>query len=278
MMNKVIVIPCYRDTMEGTEEASLIQCSKIFGGRRDIVLAVPEKLDCSLYLKIIPSARIERFDDKFFVSVSSYSHLLLTPAFYQRFSDYDYMLIYQLDAWVFRDELDKWCAKGYEYIGAPFLLKNGRYEKIIVGNGGFSLRRIDAMLRVLQHPQAKMFPAELLWDFIRCYAGCGRYLRILVPLLKLAGLLPNTRGAYLEKIRYEKDNSEDMVFHFLSRQYTKDGLTMPDIKEAALFSIDKEPVCDVAELPFGCHAWMKGRASFWKKYIPALTENLPENV
>lgn len=264
--------------MEGTEKASLIQCSRIFGGRREIVLAVPEKLDCSLYLKIIPSARIERFDDKFFVSVSSYSHLLLTPAFYQRFSAYDYMLIYQLDAWVFRDELDEWCAKGYEYIGAPFLLKHGRYEKIIVGNGGFSLRRIDAMLRVLQHPQAKMFPAELLWDFIRCHAGCGRYLRILGPLLKLAGLLPNSRGAYLEKIRYEKYNSEDMVFHFLSRQYTKDGLIMPEMKEAMLFSIDGVPLGKFTELPFGCHAWMKDGASFWKKYIPALTENLPGNV
>ena len=107
--------------MEGTEKASLIQCSRIFGGRREIVLAVPEKLDCSLYLKIIPSARIERFDDKFFVSVSSYSHLLLTPEFYLRFSAFDYMLIYQLDAWVFAMNLINGVPEGMIISGPLFV-------------------------------------------------------------------------------------------------------------------------------------------------------------
>jgi hypothetical protein len=36
--------------------------------------------------------------------------------FYERFVAYDYMLIYQLDAYVFKDELDDWSAKGYDLL------------------------------------------------------------------------------------------------------------------------------------------------------------------
>lgn len=267
-MDCVIVIPCYRDKMDRTEEVSLLQCARIFGGRRDIVLAVPETLDCSLYLSFIPSARLEKFDDKFFTSVSSYSHLLLTPEFYLRFQKYEYMLIYQLDAWVFRDELDEWCAKGYDYIGAPFIQKFGKREKVLVGNGGFSLRRIDAILRVLGNPETRMFPSGLLLDFFRSYLAAGLYLKAFNPLLKLLGLYPNSRGDYLKKIRHEKFNSEDVVFYFLSQKFTKDGLTMPEPDEAALFSLDVEPERFFKKLPSGCHAWMKDQAPFWKGRLP----------
>lgn len=39
------------------------------------------------------------------MSVDDYSILLQSHPLYERFADFDYMLIYQLDAWVFRDEL-----------------------------------------------------------------------------------------------------------------------------------------------------------------------------
>ena len=152
-MKTVIAIPCYRKGLDREEKASLLQCSKVFGSKYDIVFCIPEDLDCSTYLDIVPHAQVKRFDNKFFSSVSTYSWLLLTPDFYLRFYEYEYMLIYQLDAWVFRDELEEWCKKGYDYIGAPFVLKSGDVESVIVGNGGFSLRRISAVLRVLQNPK-----------------------------------------------------------------------------------------------------------------------------
>lgn len=271
-MKAVIVIPCYRCEMSKEERASFLQCAEIFGDRRKIVLAAPESLDCSAYQEILPRCSVERFEDKFFASVSTYSWLLLTPEFYRRFQADDYMLIYQLDAWVFRDELDQWCEKGYDYIGAPFVLKWGHREKIIVGNGGFSLRRISAMLRVLEGDRKKMFPSALLKEFFMNHIVCGNYVRGFIPLLKMWGLFPNSRGKYLEQIRHEKYNSEDMVFYFLSRQFTDDGLTMPDIDEAACFSLDGAPERFFKKLPFGCHAWMKGDAEFWKKYITAENE------
>ena len=266
-MKSVIAIPCYREEMSREERASLVQCGKVFGNSYDIVLFVPEKLTCAAYLEIIPHARIERFENKFFTSVSTYSHLLLTPEFYLRFQEYDYMLLYQLDAWVFRDELEYWCSKGYDYIGAPFVQKYGKVEQVVVGNGGFSLRKISAMIRVLKNTERKMFPPELLKDFCKYYIAQGKYIQALKPLLRLAGLYPNNRGKYLEQIRREKFNSEDKVFTWLSRQFTDDGLTLPPLEEAVLFSLDGEPQRFFRSLPFGAHAWMKDSRAFWQDFI-----------
>jgi hypothetical protein len=36
----------------------------------------------------------------------------LSASFYERFLDTKYILIYQLDAFVFKDELQEWCDKG----------------------------------------------------------------------------------------------------------------------------------------------------------------------
>ena len=272
-MSAVIAIQCYREEMSREEKASLVQCGRIFGAKYDVVFFVPESLECSAYLEILPHARLERFEDKYFTSVSTYSWLLLSPEFYLRFQAYEYMLIYQLDAWVFRDELEYWCQKGYDYIGAPFLQKYGKVEQVVIGNGGFSLRKISAMLRVLNNTERRMFAPAQLKEFFKFYIAQGKFQQAVKPLLRMFHLYPNNRGKYLEQIRHEKYNSEDKVFTFLSCEFTDDGLSMPDVEEAALFSLDTYPDHFFRNLPFGCHAWMKGSAPFWKKDIPELSEN-----
>ena len=59
------------------------------------------------------------------------------------------MLIHQTDSYLFRDEIEEWCNKGYDYIGGPIIstLKEWSQDDINnwepkVGNGGLSLRRI----------------------------------------------------------------------------------------------------------------------------------------
>ena len=249
------------------ERAALKQCSFVFAEKRDIVFVVPENLDCSVYLEVIPTAEVKRFDDSYFADVSGYSCLLLMPDFYRCFGGYTHMLIYQLDGWVFRDELDEWCGKEYEYIGAPFYLQNGVKQLAVVGNGGVSLRNIAAMLRVLTAPEKKMFPNKLLWRFFRNYIAQCRYLCCLGPLLKIIGLLPNTRGRFLDSVRCSKLNQEDVVFYFLSREFTADGLLMAQLEDAALFSLDSTPEIFFRKLPAFCHAWRKNNPEFWKKYI-----------
>ena len=46
--------------------------------------------------------------------------MLLTADFYRRFTDYEYILIHQLDVFLFEDKLLEFCDMGYDYIGAPY--------------------------------------------------------------------------------------------------------------------------------------------------------------
>ena len=72
-------------------------------------------------------------------SIATYNALCTNNQLYNLFSDYEYMLIYQLDAFIFKDELYYWCDKGYDYIGGVEAIEN--FKKDL--NGGFSLRKIS---------------------------------------------------------------------------------------------------------------------------------------
>lgn len=163
----VIAIPVWKRLISENELVSLIQCICVLGSNPDyeIVLFGPERLDAGYYSAICGRIRkqkieIVKFDDSLFESRLSYSHLLSSKEFYGRFSDYEYMLIYQLDAWVTADKLSEWCDKGYDYIGAPWChfcrmchvgTCHGYESESMVGNGGLSLRRIDTFMNRLPY-------------------------------------------------------------------------------------------------------------------------------
>ena len=115
----------------------------------------------------------ENFDDAFFTDIHAYNTLMLSPEFYERFTAYRYILIAQLDTYIFRDELQAWCARGYDYVGAPWIVRdiyrhplmrlcsaikkryceatgkpNSQVTGNKVGNGGLSLRKVESHLRV----------------------------------------------------------------------------------------------------------------------------------
>jgi len=101
---------------------------------------------------------VKRFDPTYFSSVPAYNRLCFSSAFYRAFSEYEYMLVCQLDAWIFADRLSEWVARGYDYIGAPWCIfcrnrqacdANNRNECVgAVGNGGLSLRRVSKFAEV----------------------------------------------------------------------------------------------------------------------------------
>lgn len=134
-----IIVPIYRE-FKGTEEKSLNQLFKIINNF-DIICICPEYLDIS-FLKKYSFYEIKQLEDKNFVNIEAYNHLMLSANFYEMFTDYEFMLIYQLDAWCFRNRLKEWCNKGYDYIGAPWT--DGK-----IGNGGFSLRKISTCIKIM---------------------------------------------------------------------------------------------------------------------------------
>ena len=159
------------------------------------------------------------------------------PAFYRAFSAHRYLLIYQTDAYVFRDELMLWANKGYDYIGAPWIDKSPQTKQRIwidlnrftlgkVGNGGFCLRKIESHIHISQK-----------WGWIQ-------------NLLR---------------------KNEDFFWSVLAPKLNR-TFKIPTAKEAISFSFELAPSkayeMNGKQLPFGCHAWQKYDPAFWSNYIP----------
>jgi len=143
--------------------------------RHPVCFVAPESLDMDVYLSIAPQARCVRVaDDSLGVGrgYKGYNRMLTSAGFYAAFCDMDYVLICHPDAWVFRDEVDFWLDRGYDLVAPPWLAKRVyrtwlfkvalafvqhvlrrkselRYRLFCrIGNGGLSLRRVDAFIEV----------------------------------------------------------------------------------------------------------------------------------
>lgn len=258
----IIVIPVHKVHLTNDEILSLHQCIKILA-KHPICIVCPQGLDATEYVKILSENNttysIERFPVSFFDGIKGYNLLMLDKSFYKRFANYQYLLIYQLDAWVFSDELDYWCEMGYDYIGAPWIEEKENSELGVtgVGNGGFSLRRVQHFIDILS------------------YKGPVRN----VNQLNLEPTLKNKIYKLLYSLGYQntisyykKDETlyED-IFLSIFLANTELHAKMPDPETASLFAFEKHPsflFSKTMQLPFGCHAWRKYEyEAFWKQYI-----------
>ena len=244
------------------------QCLSVFGNYPIVLVTFPE-LDLTPYREIWEKhgreLQVELFDRSNFVSFEAYNRFCLDPRFYLRFAEYhDYMLIYQPDAWVFRDELEKWCEEGWDYVGAPWVLGDPQTAADIrfkaVGNGGFSLRKIDFCLRTLSAKGLILTPSTL--RALRDDRSCGAIVRkyFIYP----------TQGC-LRAAAKRNRIYEDTVFSL--QKYTALKARIPSPERASEFSFDFHPEAlydfTGGRLPFGCHG-LEYRAihAFWAPLIP----------
>ena len=95
----IVCVPIYKNTLSAVEWASLRQLNKILEKYQRVFVA-PQSLEFD-FGNVGEFFRVERFPDYFFHSVLSYSALMLNVDFYRRFRKYEYVLIYQTDAFVF---------------------------------------------------------------------------------------------------------------------------------------------------------------------------------
>lgn len=145
-----VVIPLYRDYIEPSERISLNQAEHILR-EYTIIFVMPEGMAFNEGDKY----RKEYFEKEHFVSIKAYNDLLLKTKFYERFAEFQYILIYQLDAFVFEDRLMYFCDLQYDYIGAPWLsgvqeYVDSQHTVWHVGNGGFSLRNVSGCINLLK--------------------------------------------------------------------------------------------------------------------------------
>ncbi|WP_051296212.1 DUF5672 family protein [Eisenibacter elegans] len=224
-------------------------------------MIAPQGLDLTAYLEVAPRLKAVFFDSSFFTSTIAYSKLLLSAFFYQTFAQYQYLLIYQLDAYVFKDELLYWCRQGYDYIGAPWLspesitknklhyfqatystVKPIRFikkrfnfsqgRKIFVGNGGFSLRNVKTHFKVCQslrhigiYLDTLEHNEDIIWSiYVPCY----------FPFYKIP--------------------HQEIALQFAFEELPQDA-----------YKLNKDA------LPFGVHAWEKYDPVFWEMFIQTLS-------
>lgn len=234
MKKVVIVIPVHQKELNKDEQKSLAQCQKILG-HYPIYFAAPDGLNPS-YFSTIKNYQVKYFDEKYFKSPKSYNQFLVTKEFYKSFQDYEYMLIYQVDTFVFSDQLLEWCEKGFDYIGAPQLnenhfnnpgYKNSMWNPLLL-NGGLSLRKISSFIRLLN------------------------IYHLFYP---------------------EWPGHEDALFSFhLRRAWPLRFLfNLPTWQTALQFAFEAEPEkcyeLNGKQLPFGCHAWEKFNPQFWSQFM-----------
>ena len=270
MLNAVI-IPIYQATVSDGEQQSLAQCCKIFV-TKPILFVAPENLDVSIYQQIAGAKKIEFvfFPEKYFRSIESYSLLLMSPLFYQRFAQFKYILIYQLDAYAFRDELDAWCDRGYDYIGAPWLKKQNddSITEAGVGNGGFSLRRVQAFLDLGRGRAPAFFSTKELMSLH--YANISKSGSALEKMLVSFKLAFKALGLRNNLAYYAKHYTEDDFWCGIAPQASI-PIRIAPFSEALKFAFESHPEYLYSkngdQLPFGCHAWLRYNPKFWETFI-----------
>ena len=256
----LILIPIYKPTLESNERIGLQQCFNVLG-HYDIVFIGPDNLNPSEPLQdFIDRSSFKGIDPKFFSSIESYNQLLLSSWFYKEFKAYDYMLIHQLDAFVFSDQLNKWMELGYSYVGAPWFKKNenGDYIKEFsgVGNGGFSLRKISHCIEVLESSK-KVFSLK---STIRTQKGYGN--RNFV----WHGFKDHLKAYRFNELHSATEFNEDKILVNAVNRF--DFFTIPEPELACDFAFERFPEylfeLNSNKLPFGCHAWWTYDINFYK--------------
>lgn len=256
----VVVIPVYRQDDTNFDRVSLAHLRKYLGGY-EIMAAGPPGLAWHR-----EEFDYEEFPAQFFRSRDDYNRLLLSEQFYRRFSAFSHILIYQLDALVFRDELAYWCRQPFDYIGATFyrdlIERVDRYKwpyaKEACCNGGFSLRCVDSFLT---HLTTRPTTAK---------AAMINLARLKVPsslrLLRYRNHLNPQRYLAHESL------NEDVYYGVFSRQIGPPlRIPPPEISNRFAYENIPDEVFERAGrvLPFGCHAWYKTDASlqFWRPHL-----------
>lgn len=242
MPTAAVVIPVYHKDLNEYEQISLRQCVSILG-RHPLIIIKPDTLDLSDWTEQYPMLQFESFNQPYFRSIRGYNELLCSEHFYDRFiENYEYILVYQLDAFVMRDSLIDWCRRGYDYVGAPQFsdVRPKRDESPTLRdrisrlfqqpllNGGLSLRRVKACRRLLSvyHLFNKQWPGNEDGFFSLHYPR-------LIPYRWL--------------------------------------MKMPGPEEAIDFAIELEPnrslTINEGRLPMGCHAWHVYDLNFWRPIL-----------
>lgn len=263
-----IVIPLsLREEITDSEKVSLQHLITNLG-RYDKYYIAADQLE----FKQIPldGIKIKRFPNKYFGSAQAHNRLMTNPFFYESFSEYKFILVYHLDSLVFSDQLLFWCNKGYDNIAPPWLTTDSSWlEKSSVGNGGFSLRKVESFI--------KLFSSREYWMSSEEFASkisekTNLPPKLVSPLAKPMAKVRALNGikVHLKQFLAREWGAEDRFISHFSNKYYTDFVTAP-VDEAMRFAFEQNPresfIRNNKKMPFGCHAYERYDVSFWEPHL-----------
>lgn len=256
-----IVIPIYKQKPDEDDLISLHQVFNVLGSY-NITFIHPKNLKLSEYQEF-SQAKFSSFDNKYFQNILGYNQLMLSENFYKSF-DKKYILIYQTDAFVFKNELDFWLEKNYDYIGAPWL----RSRKKIPFVKLFWDKTICKLKEFINFKGNKKWQKDKSLMYNEVGNG-GLSLRKREKFIEILAKLPEVVEIYLKPENQSSFYAEDV---FYSIEPKRNGLefTKPSYTLACKFALENKQekglILNNGELPFACHRWNKER-DFWRKYF-----------
>ncbi len=267
--NKIAVAIIHHKSIDNEHEELSVSHAKKFFKDYDVYSVTPSGVE------ILNEFRKIHFEDKFFANYVDNNYLRLLPKFYEKFSNYQFLLIYELDSLVFADNAIDFCSDQYDYIGAPWVryLDNGSIEFIGVGNSGFSIRNIESCLKVTTSDVLVNTPSSYWQNIGRTRTGLNKLISLVGCVSKLVPYRNNIDW-FSKRFIYGPKRvlapHEDKFWHIHARHFNPDFKFAP-LMRALEFSFEHAPqFCfenNNRQLPLGCHAWFKYDKDFWLPHL-----------
>jgi len=265
-----IMVPLPSPKLSADDEISMRHLRKHLGGY-DKVLLVPQGMRVDM-----DGFSVLELDRKHFGSAANHNRMLYRTDFWENFADYEYVLMYHLDALVFSDQLQEWCDRGLDYIGAPFIQCADapwvRVER--VGNGGFALYRVSSVLKVLWNRYAddpSRWYQDHCWRQIEFQRKLLRPVRAAVPAW-LKGKATAPLRSQLQKMDHTEVNERgnDLFWSDHAKKHLPE-FRVASLEDGLAFSFEMEPRRCLertgGKMPFGCHAFGRYDRAFWEKHL-----------
>lgn len=267
MKTVAIVIPIYKKTLNWYEDLSF-KCLQVKLSNFKCFVVKPFNLNPQFDCQGVSFVNLS---PRCFRNIEAYNNLMLSPRFYRKFIKYEYILIYQLDSLVLRKDLLKWCNYGCSYIGAPWLKRNWKKEPVdvkAVGNGGFSLRRVQDFIRVLNSNKVQLWPRT---KQARRFFLQGKHFKLLFSIIARSLILRRKSrkpiAHYFRKLFFR---SEDEFWSYYAPQLLS-WYKIAEPKKAIDFAFEAYPdkmlIWNQNKIPFGAHAYFRYYKSFYEKIL-----------
>lgn len=267
-----ILIISHKEQLSSVEVQSLQQCFRLLPSVDTyIITKKSNRLDA--YQQLSDSLKFYLVEDEHLNTYEAFNAFKQSASLYKDFLQYDYVLFYELDAWIFSDQLDYWMNQGYAYVAPPWFSSLNECDPnatfIGVGNGGFSLRHVAKTYSLLKRVKQvrtlnkfwKQSGINKLWAFDKFLLRFNFYFKI----------------AKFWELPYILDEAllqEDVFICYRAASFFSDyPIATPEV--ALQFGFEVNPAVlyerNHRQLPFGCHAWQKYDPDFWKPFIPVET-------